>query len=79
VPDHHPGQCTLRAIQEANASPGVDRGSSSAITTITLSVAGSDDTGAAGDLDVTSMALKGPVTISGAGIDRILDVGPARR
>jgi len=56
------GTCTLRAaIQEANAGPGADTVSVPAGTYV-LSIAGSDDSAAAGDLDVTD-----PLTIVGAG------------
>ena len=56
------GDCTLRAaIQEANALAGNDT-INLGTATYTLSLTGTDDTAALGDLDITQ-----DVTISGAG------------
>ncbi|MCA9970856.1 MAG: CSLREA domain-containing protein, partial [Anaerolineales bacterium] len=75
------GVCTLRAaIQEANATPGADT-VSLPIGTYTLSIAGNDDSAAAGDLDVTqNLTLEGAGAalsiIDAAGLDRALHVLP---
>jgi uncharacterized repeat protein (TIGR01451 family) len=77
--------CSLRgAILQANANAGADTITFAALSgTYTLTIAGADDTGNAGDLDIT-----GDLTIQGRGAsqtiiqagpalgDRVFDVGP---
>jgi CSLREA domain-containing protein len=62
--------CSLReAVLAANAAPGADTILLPA-GTYTLSLAGSDDAGAVGDLDIT-----GPVAITGSGIGQTIIQG----
>jgi uncharacterized repeat protein (TIGR01451 family) len=71
------GTCTLRAaIQQANASSGTDTVTLPAGTYV-LSIAGSDNTSAAGDLDINeNLVIAGAgarsTIIDGGGIDRVL-------
>lgn len=72
-------ECTLRAaIQQANALAGPDR-ISVPPGVYTLTITGTDDLAAAGDLDITdelaiSGALSGTTTIDAGARDRIFDV-----
>lgn len=88
APDHNPGDglcatgedtCTLRAaVMEANATPGTDR-ILVASGTYALTLSGTDDTAALGDLDVLeSMTIESDgflATIDAAGLgDRVFDI-----
>jgi CSLREA domain-containing protein len=76
------GHCSLReAVLAANASLGVaDTIVLPKARVYTLTLAGTDDGGMAGDLDITNDPLRivhtgrGKATIDGAGFDRVFDV-----
>ncbi|MCZ6733432.1 MAG: CSLREA domain-containing protein [Gammaproteobacteria bacterium] len=76
------GNCTLRAaIQEANALAGLDTIVLGA-NTYTLSLTGTDDNAAAGDLDITQdVNINGmganSTIIDGGDIDRVFHVAPS--
>jgi uncharacterized repeat protein (TIGR01451 family)/CSLREA domain-containing protein len=76
------GNCTLRAaIQQANAFTGLDTIVLGA-NTYTLSLMGTDDTAALGDLDITQdVTITGTGTtntvIDGNDIDRVFDIDPS--
>ena len=75
------GQCTLRAaVMETNALPGADLINLPS-GAFNLTILGSEDVGASGDLDITDdVGLKGTgsasTVIDGAGLDRVFEIRP---
>ncbi|MEM7139923.1 MAG: pentapeptide repeat-containing protein [Actinomycetota bacterium] len=71
------GDCSLRAaIQEANATPGIEEISLVDDETYLLTIAGAnEDEAATGDLDITEqVVITGEATIDAGGLDRVFDL-----